>query len=391
MKITPLRRAGALVATLALAAGTLGATSTSASAGTTGVLTGTVLDTNGAPVARTFVTINSQIVPTDDNGTFAVTVPAGTYTVGVNDDCNVLKDFFVQNVIVAADVQQSITPRFTESEPNPDPSPQVCPRVLPRIIGTPQLDVPLTATSGVYAQAVSSITYQWFVGVSRVPGATGPTYVPTIADIGKAVYVELRVYSPEAAMYYTPAFPDGGAVRAGAFSFSATPTVSGLPIIGRTLSASPGALTPGAAVSYQWFRDGRAITGRTARTYRVAKADYKKRITATVTYSRPGYTTVVGQAGPSYRAKRKGKVSARTSVRKRTVTIKVAVSPRASKRSKGKIIVLENGRTLKRASVRAGTSSVKVTGLKRGRHRLTIVFDGSKNLGTTAKTVRVRG
>ncbi|KQX74040.1 carboxypeptidase regulatory-like domain-containing protein [Aeromicrobium sp. Root472D3] len=390
MKITPLRRAGALVATLALAAGTLGATSTSASAGTTGVVTGTVLDPSGAPVARTTVTFGSaSTVTTNDNGAFAVSLPAGTYQVQAQDECRVLQGAAPLSVTVVADAQQNITPQFTTKQ---DPQPtRVCPRVLPRIVGTPQLDVPLTATSGVWAQPISSITYQWFVGVSRVPGATGPTYVPTIADIGKAVYVDIVASSDGVASYYTPAFPDGGAVRAGAFSFSATPAVSGLPIIGRTLSASPGALTPGAAVSYQWFRDGRAISGRTARTYRVAKADYKKRITATITYSRPGYTTVAGQAGPSYRAKRKGKVSARTSVRKRTVTIKVAVSPKASKRSKGKIIVLENGRTLKRASVRAGTSSIKVTGLKRGRHRLTIVFDGSKNLGTTAKTVRVRG
>jgi hypothetical protein len=389
MKITPLRRAGALVATLALAAGTLGATSSSAGAATTGVVTGTVLDPSGAPVARTTVTFGSgPTVTTNDNGAFAVSLAPGPYQVSTLDECKVLQGAAPVNINVGAGTQQNITPQFT-SKQDPQPT-QVCPRVLPRILGTPQLDVPLTATSGVYAQAVSSITYQWFVGVSRVPGATSPTYVPTIADIGKAVYVELRVSSPEAAMYYTPAFPDGGAVRAGAFSFGAAAKVNGLPIIGRTLSASAGAVSPGAAVSYQWFRNGRAIAGRTARTYRVAKADYKKKITARVTYSRPGYTTVVSQVGPAFRAKKKGRVSAKTSVRKRTVTIKVAVSPKASKRSKGKIVVLEDGRTLKRASIKAGTTSVKVTGLKRGKHRLTIVFDGAKNLGATAKTVRIR-
>ncbi len=389
MKISPLRRTGALVAALALAAGTLGATTSAASAATTGVLTGTVLDDTGAPAARTSLSFTGgRSVTTDDDGTFAVSLPAGTYTVGVSDECRVLTFFAVRDVKVVAGVKQSITPRFTAREPE-QPA-QVCPRVLPRISGTPQVGVRLTTTSGVYAQPLSSITYQWFVGVSRVPGATGPTYVPTPADVGKGVYVDIVASSDEAQAYYTPAFPDGGAIRAGAFAFSAGPKVDGLPIIGRTLSASPGVVAPGATVSYQWFRNGRAVAGRTARTYRVARADNKKRITATITYRRDGYTTVARSVGPAFRAKKKGRIAARASVRGRTATIKVAVSPKASKKSKGRIVVLENGRTLKRASIKGRTTTVTVTGLRKGTHRLTLVFDGAKNLGATTRTVRIR-
>lgn len=391
MKITPLRGTGALVAALALAAATLGATAVSASAGPTGTVFGTVAGTDGAPIANTSITFSqgntANRVPVDQNGSYSVALPPGDYTAQVTDNCQVFKNFAV-SVTVAADAQLPFSQQFSSvAEPAPT---RVCARVLPQLSGLPQVGVPLTASSGSYAQPVSSITYQWISGVSPIPGATGPVYVPTAADVDRAIYVNVTANSSAAAKSVIPAFPTGGPVRRGDYAFRTGPKVTGLPVIGRSLAVSPGVLVPGASVTYQWFRNGKALRGKTARTYRVAKADYKKKVSAVITYTTVGYNTVVRAVSPSYLPKNKAKISARTSVKKRTATIKVAVSPKASRKSKGKIVILEDGKTLKRASIKSGSTSVKVTGLKKGKHTLTIVYDGKKNIAGTTKTVRIK-
>lgn len=398
MKITPLRRTGALVATLALAAGTLAATATSASAaGPTGIVVGTVTQPGGAALPGTSITFFAENGPgSDDNvsrsfdvgadGTFAAAVPPGTYSARVFDNCDVF-DNFATPITVAADVEQAFNPRFATAV-SPAPT-DVCARVRPKVAGLPQVGVPLTTTSGSYAQPASSISYQWFAGSTPIPGATGTTFVPTAAEVGSDVYVNVTVTSATDSKTFS-AFPNESIVKRGDYVFKTGPKVNGLPVVGRTIAASPGALVPGATVSYQWFRNGVALPGKTARTYRVARADYKKKITAVVTYKTLGYSTVVRTVAPAFVPKNKGRISARTSVSKKTATIKVAVSPKASRKSQGKIVVLEDGKTLKRSSIKAGTTTVKVTGLKKGKHKLTIVFDGKKNLAGTSKTVRIK-
>lgn len=60
----------------------------------------------------------------------------------------------------------------------------------PAIEGTPKVGVPLIADSGVWAGA-SELEYQWQVDGADVPGATASSYVPTVADVGSAVQVEI--------------------------------------------------------------------------------------------------------------------------------------------------------------------------------------------------------
>ena len=43
--------------------------------------------------------------------------------------------------------------------------------------------------------------------------------------------------------------------------------------------------------SYQWYRNGVALPGRTAKTYRLTSSDKGKKIHAKVTARRTGYTT----------------------------------------------------------------------------------------------------
>ncbi len=72
-----------------------------------------------------------------------------------------------------------------------------------------------------------------------------------------------------------------------------TPTISGTVKVGRTLTAKPGTWKPsGVSFTYQWKRNGSAISGATKSTYKLTSTSKGKKITVTVTGSKVGYVPV---------------------------------------------------------------------------------------------------
>ncbi len=79
---------------------------------------------------------------------------------------------------------------------------------------------------------------------------------------------------------------DAGAVPAEA---AVSPTVSGDPNVGETLTARPGDWEGGGVeFSFQWLRDGEPIAGAVTRDYRIGAADVGTALSVRVTASRPG-------------------------------------------------------------------------------------------------------
>jgi hypothetical protein len=71
-----------------------------------------------------------------------------------------------------------------------------------------------------------------------------------------------------------------------------TPTITGTARVGQTLTANPGTWSPASAkLEYQWLRDGAAISGATAKTYKLIAADQGKRVSVKVTGTKAGYET----------------------------------------------------------------------------------------------------
>lgn len=74
---------------------------------------------------------------------------------------------------------------------------------------------------------------------------------------------------------------------------SATPKISNTkPVVGQTLTLTVGNWTSGTQFTYQWFADGDAINGATGTTLAVGPAQIGKKITVTVTGTKPGHTRV---------------------------------------------------------------------------------------------------
>lgn len=70
-----------------------------------------------------------------------------------------------------------------------------------------------------------------------------------------------------------------------------TPTVSGTTRVGSTLTVKTGTWSPSAVrLTYQWYRDGKAIGGATGSRRVLASPDLGRRITVKVTGTKTGYT-----------------------------------------------------------------------------------------------------
>ncbi|GGM05668.1 S8 family serine peptidase [Nakamurella endophytica] len=81
------------------------------------------------------------------------------------------------------------------------------------------------------------------------------------------------------------------------------PSVSGKPVVGRTLTAVPGPWTPpGTSFAYSWLRDGVTIGGQHGSRYVVRPADVGHRLSVKVVGRKAGYNTGVAVSGALPRA-----------------------------------------------------------------------------------------
>lgn len=90
---------------------------------------------------------------------------------------------------------------------------------------------------------------------------------------------------------------------------TAKPKITGTAKVGKTLTAKKGKWTSSTSVSYQWYRNGKKISGATKATYKLKAADSGKKISVKATGKKTGYTTASKTSGKT-KAVAKGTLSA---------------------------------------------------------------------------------
>ncbi|MFF1646190.1 hypothetical protein [Streptomyces sp. NPDC058240] len=167
------------------------------------------------------------------------------------------------------------------------------PRVTtaPKITGTVKVGARLTATSGSWTPAATSYNYQWKADGQAIKGATASAYTVPASLLGKYLTVTVTAHrTGHADGSTTPAsvkVAKGSAPKA-----TKPPTISGTAKVGRTLKAANGTWTPTpTSYGYQWYANGKAISGATKSSLTLKSAQRGKRITVKVTARRTGHAS----------------------------------------------------------------------------------------------------
>jgi hypothetical protein len=147
-----------------------------------------------------------------------------------------------------------------------------------------------------------TITYQWSRNGTPITGATNRSYELQPADAGQSIAVTVGLTPPG----YDPVSTTSAAITPGKGDFRQAAVqilntdeepVSTMEV-GRLIVADPTAyLAPydrtttsdDCTLAYQWYRNGNAIAGATAGTYRVAPDDLAQALSVRLTVSAPGY------------------------------------------------------------------------------------------------------
>lgn len=158
------------------------------------------------------------------------------------------------------------------------------------VSGTTKVGSRLTAHAGTWGPGAVSLAHQWYRSGVLISGATAATYTLAGADAGKTM--SLKVTGSRLGYASASKTSAATAVVAAGTLTGATPTISGTKKVGYTLTANPGTWGPATVtLKYQWYRSKIAITGATAKTYKLAAGDLAKTMTVKVTGYKTGYTT----------------------------------------------------------------------------------------------------
>jgi Trypsin len=159
----------------------------------------------------------------------------------------------------------------------------------PTISGIAKVGSTLT-TRATISPAGTTPSYQWKSGTRNI-GSDQATYAVQPTDLGARITVSV---SASEAGYTTPPIVTSSATAAVAAGtlVKHIPVIAGARNVGHTLTATTTAWGPGTvALNYLWLRNGKAISGATHSSYRLAAADRGRKITVMVTGRLAGYAT----------------------------------------------------------------------------------------------------
>ncbi len=194
--------------------------------------------------------------------------------------------------LTAADAGKSITVKVTGrrsgyatiSRTSAD-APLVIKAATPTITGTAGTGATLTAKPGSWT-AGAAFSYQWYAGGKAISGATGDSLVLTSSQAGKQVTVRVTGRVAGYATASKTSKATAKVLKVGSVSITGTATA------GSVLTTKAGTWTSKVKLSYQWFRNGVALSGATRSSYRLQAADVGTTVTVRVTGKRSGYATV---------------------------------------------------------------------------------------------------
>jgi hypothetical protein len=236
------------------------------------------------------------------------------------------------------------------------------------------------------------VAYQWLADGVPVTGATGPLFTPGPDQAGKALSVAVTASKP-GYLDVTVTSEPTGPVALATIARTGRKLLTGTPRFGETLTLEAGKESPSGAVrSIEWLRDGVPVEGATGTTYPLTAADLGARVAPRVTYTKPGYNTLVTDLPATARVKTVPVVKASAAAVRHRVDLTITVRAPGEKPVAGIVTITSRGEVLKQKTLRDGTAAASLWGLEPGRHPVRIVFTATDTVtrGVLAREVRVR-
>lgn len=166
------------------------------------------------------------------------------------------------------------------------------------VTGTPRFGQTLTAVATGWP-AGAALAYQWLRGGSPIAGATSPSYVAGLADLGAPLSVRVTGSRPGYVGASTTSAPTAAVSRA--TLAAGTVRIAGRPQVGRTLRARPTGFDAGAALAYRWLVGSKVVGTKPALT--LARKAAGKRVVLQVTATLPGYESRTASSARSGKVK----------------------------------------------------------------------------------------
>lgn len=158
-------------------------------------------------------------------------------------------------------------------------------------------------------------------------------------------------------------------------------TLAGTPLIGQTLTITPGTFDPAnVSTSCTWLRDGAVIPGASGLSYRLGGDDLGALVTARLETTRAGYDAAVEElaATGAVQAATAVTVISRPRVRKARVRVRVDLVG-ADQTATGDVVVTLR-RQQQRVTLTDGVAVARFTGLRPGRATATVSYLGTTSL-----------
>lgn len=161
--------------------------------------------------------------------------------------------------------------------------------VAPTISGTVRVGKSVTAKESHWSPSPVTLHYQWLSNGTVIPGATKSKY--TISASLSKTNLQVAVTGVRSGYLQVRRLSGARSVAPGLIS-AKTPRISGAAQSGHALTATPRATSPSSVhYSYQWYRNGRAVSGATSRTFGLHDADIGSRFNVVVIASKTGYSS----------------------------------------------------------------------------------------------------
>ncbi|MFL6062442.1 MAG: CHAP domain-containing protein [Marmoricola sp.] len=192
----------------------------------------------------------------------------------------------------------------------------------PVISGVAKVGATLTASTAAFTPAPDTTRYSWYADGKYVAGGSSSTLTLGPALLGKVLRV---VVTASRAGYNDQTAPSAVTAKVGPekLSLSKEPRLLGNPHVGRAFAVTPGVVAPeGTTTAYQWFKDGVAIRGANQASYTPTTEDPGARLSVTVSYTKPGYTTIVRELTPKQAVRSYARIYLK-SLAHRSVTVSV--------------------------------------------------------------------